>query len=188
MKAINGKRIGMEVLASVAMIAGLTACEFGSGHAGLRKNGAAPIASSPPEPGQAIIRHRIDPVRGRLWILTRNGVELYESSQGRKVASIKVPGWHWVSEPFAGAPDIALGPRGEAVITSNVMATLWRVDPETLAITRHEIAVEPPSGKDFGFTSLTYSGSRGAYYGVAAFDGGVWRIDPQLLRARAPGS
>jgi hypothetical protein len=201
MYAINGKQVGLKivgvkVLAALAMIASLPACESGGTLAGWRESGAAPISSrsvlpgvNPPgwlEPGEAIIRQRNDPARGRLWVLTKEGVDVYDSLQKRKLAHIGIPGWVWVDEPYACAPNLALGPKGEVVITSNVMPTLWRVDPESLAITRHEIAMEPASGKDFGFTSLAYSRSLGAYYGVAAFDGSVWRIDAQLESARDP--
>lgn len=180
MNARNGKQIGVKVLAALAMVASLQACESGGTLAGLREGGATPIVSS------SIIRQRNDPARGRLWVLTRDGMDVYESLQRRKLAHFEIPGWTWVHEPYACAPDFALGPKGEVVITSNVMATLWRVDPESLAISRHEIAVEPGTGREFGFTGLTYSSSRGAYYGVAALDGSVWRIDPQLRVAREP--
>lgn len=196
MYARNGNGSGIGALAALAMIASLQGCESGVTLAGWGESGAAPIASgraltskdSPGwlQPGQAIIRQRNDPARGRLWVLTREGVDVYDSLQRRKLAHIGIPGWNWVHEPYACAPDIALGPKGEAVITSNVMATLWRIDPESLAITRHEIGIEPETGKDFGFTSLAYSSSRGAYYGVGAVDGSVWRIDPQLRVAREP--
>jgi hypothetical protein len=180
MYARNGKQVAMKVLAALAMIASLPACESGGTMAGLRSGEATPIASD------SIIRQRNDPVRGRFWVLTKDGVDVYDSLQKRKLAHIGIPGWAWVDEPYACAPNLALGPKGEVVITSNVMPTLWRIDPESLAITRHDIAMEPASGKDFGFTSLSYSRSLGAYYGVAAFDGSVWRIDAQLESARDP--
>ena len=180
MNAMNGRRVGVKVLAVLAMIASLPACESGGTLAGIRESDATPIASG------SIIRQRSDPARGRHWVLTKDGLDVYDSVQRRKLAHLKVPGYHWLQEVFACAPDLALDPKGAIVITSNAMTTLWRVDPESLAITRHELVVEPETGKDFGFTSLTYSSSRGAYYGVASFDGTVWRIDPQLQGAREP--
>lgn len=185
MYAKNGKQVGLKVvgvkvLVALAMIASLPGCESGGAMAGLRGAEATPIAS------ESIIRQRNDPARGRLWVLTREGVDVYDSLHKRKLAHIEIPGWVWVPEPYACAPNLALGPKGEVVITSNVMPTLWRVDPDSLTVTRHEIVIEPESNKDFGFTSLTYSRSRGTYYGVAAFDGSVWRIDAQLESARDP--
>ena len=88
--------------------------------------------------------------------------------------------------PFACPPGLALGLRGEIVITSNVSPTLWRVDPETFAMSRHNVSIEPSTDKDIGFTSLTYSRSLGAYYGVGTFDGTLWRIDLHLRSARDP--
>jgi len=180
MYAKSGNGFGVKVLAALAMVASLQGCESGGTLVGMRESDATPIVSGP------IIRQRNDPARGRLWVLTNDGVEVHDSLQRRRIAQIEIPGWNWVHEPFACAPDFALGPKGEVVITSNVMATLWRVDPQSLAITRHEIAVEPATGRDFGFTGLTYSSSRGAYYGIAASDGSVWRIDAQLQVAREP--
>ena len=195
MYAMNGKRSKvMRTLAAVAAVGCVSGCEPGGTLAGVRDSGPPSMvdrieASSESLPGwiraaQPIIRYRNDTARSRSWILTSDGVDLYDSLQRRKVAHLEIPGWFWVHEPFACAPEIALGPRGELVITSNVMPTLWRIDPQTLAMSRHPIAFEPGTGKDFGFTALTYSKTRGAYFGVAAFDGSVWRIDPQLRSAR----
>jgi hypothetical protein len=131
-----------------------------------------------------IMRYRYDAARGRVWILNAEGVDLYELQSQRKLAHIELPNWTWVREPHACAPDLALGPQGEAVITSNVVSTVWRIDPGTIAVTQHEIAPDSAPGREFGFTGLEYSARRAAYFGVSSADGSVWQIDPMLKAAR----
>src|SRR5579862_3276569 len=76
-------------------------------------------------------------------------------------------------------------PGGEAVVSSNVVPTLWRIDPVTLAASEHELTLDDDSGKDIGFTGLVYSAQQGAYFAVSAFQGALWRIDPLLRRAQS---
>ena len=131
------------------------------------------------------LRSQVDAVRGRRWVLTSGGVELYEASTGRKLAQIALPEWLWVSREYACPPDLAIGPRGEAVITSNVVPTLWRVDPISLVASKNQLAIEEDTGKDVGITALMYSSQQGAYFAVSATHGSLWRIDAQLRRAQS---
>jgi len=112
------------------------------------------------------------------------GVELYDAATQRKVAQIALPDWLWAGSQYAGPPDLAIGPRGEAVISSNVVPTLWRVDPVTFAVSKHDLAIEDDTGRDIGFTALAYSAQQGAYFGVSPTQGSLWRIDPLLRRAQ----
>ena len=80
------------------------------------------------------------------------------------------------------------GPKGEAVVTSNVVSTLWRIDPQTLAVTEHPLALDADAGRDVGFSSLIYSPRHAAYFAVSGAHGSVWRIDTRLQRAQKVGS
>jgi hypothetical protein len=135
------------------------------------------------EEGLQLLRFQKDPVRERGWILTPNGVLLFDFKMRQTTAHVRLPQWVWASEAFICLPDLALGPKGEAVISSNVVPTLWRVDPATLAVTRHELVLDAETTKDIGFTGLTYSAAQGAYFAVSHF-GALWRIDPLLRRAQ----
>ena len=131
------------------------------------------------------LRYRMDAARGRLWALTADGVELYEVATRRKVAQIALPDWTWVHEQYSCPPDLAIGPRGEAVISSNVVATLWRIDPVTLAASKHELVLDEDTGKDVGFTALAYSAQQGVFLAVSGPHGSLWRIDALLGRAQS---
>jgi hypothetical protein len=87
-------------------------------------------------------------------------------------------------ESWNCAPDLALGPNGEALVSSNVVPTLWRIDPATLTASRHELVLEEDRGRDIGFTGLVYSPVQGAFFAVSALHGSMWRIDPLLKRAQ----
>jgi hypothetical protein len=90
----------------------------------------------------------------------------------------------WVDAPYGSLPDLALGPRGEAVVTSNVVPTLWRIDPETLAVSVHALALDSDTDKEVGFSGLVYSPGHEAFFAVSDAHGSLWRIDPQLETAR----
>ncbi len=68
---------------------------------------------------------------------------------------------------YACAPDIAIGPRGEVVVTSNVLPVLWKIDPDTLAVSVHRLQLDADHDKDVGFSGLAYSEHNGAYFAVS---------------------
>ena len=195
MYRFNGKRCAANVLGVVAIAIAVAGCEWGTASAGIRKRDRVESASGMLQdvfenlPGWAqgehpILRSRIDVERGRLWILTRDGVDLYQVETSQKVAHIGLPGWLWVGKPYSCSPDLALGPRGEAVISSNVVPTLWRIDPESFAASTHDLVLDADTDKDVGFTGLAYSAQQGAFFAVSALQGSLWRIDPLLRRAQ----
>jgi hypothetical protein len=135
------------------------------------------------EDGLAILRFQRDAARDRGWILTRSGVLVFDFKARSTTVHVPLPEWTWAGEEFTCLPDLALGPKGEALISSNVVPTLWRIDPVTLAVTRHELVLDADTTKDVGFTGLTYSARQGAFFAVSDF-GALWRIDPLLRRAQ----
>jgi hypothetical protein len=135
------------------------------------------------EEGPPILRFQKDAARDRGWILTRSGVLVFDFKTRQTTAHVRLPEWVWAAEEFTCLPELALGPKGEALISSNVVPTLWRVDPVTLAVSRHELALDSDTTKDVGFTGLTYSAQQGAFFAVSHF-GALWRIDPFFRRAQ----
>ena len=95
-----------------------------------------------------------------------------------------LPDWQWAGEPYACAPDIAIGPRGEIVVTSNVLPVLWRIDPDTLAVSCTASSSTPISTRTSASPDLSYSERNGAYFAVSGLHGSLWRIDPLLRRAQ----
>ena len=123
----------------------------------------------------------VDPARNRVWSLSHEGVVVVERSNKTMLA---LPEWVWVHEPYGCPPVLTLGPKGEAVITSNVLPTLWRIDPETLAVTVHRLSLDADREKDVGFSALVYSRNHGAFLAVSNSHGSLWRIDPDLATAQ----
>lgn len=134
--------------------------------------------------GDFRFRDRDDESRGRIWQLTRNGILLHEP--GRSVR-VPLPDWIYAGPAFGCLPDLALGPGGEALVSSDVLPVLWRVDARTLAVTRHELSLETDGSKDVGFVNLAWSAKEGAWLAEGSFDGALWRIDARLKTARRLG-
>lgn len=129
------------------------------------------------------LRFQEDSARQRAWVLTGNGVTVIDLKSRRALARVELPEWTWALEPYACAPELVLGPKGEAVISSNVVPALWRIDPVSFAVTRHEPLLDAHADKDVGFTGLAFSQAQGVFYAVSPF-GALWRIDPLLRRAQ----
>lgn len=199
MVGIASNRIAVNVLSVVAIMAALAGCESGAAPRNavepqggataseLREEVAETREGTAPDwyrGGQPVLRHRIDAARDRLWVLTREGVELYNVNTREKVAHIALPRWTWAGAPYSCSPDLALGPRGEALVTSDVLPKLWRVDPVTFSVSEHEPVLDADGQRDVGFTGLTYSPDQGVFFAISSFHGSLWRIDPQLGRAQ----
>lgn len=117
----------------------------------------------------------------RTWQLTRNGVIAQKA--GRTVR-VPLPDWVYAGPRYGCVPSLAVGPKGEAVVSSDVMPTLWRVDPQTLAVTRHELTLDTDNDKDVGFSELAWVEKEGVYVGASTADRALWRIDAALKTAR----
>jgi len=143
------------------------------------------VAAAPTRAGAAadarLAVERYDAAHARVWRLSRSGVDVSDPSGS---ASIELPDWQWVLPPYGCLPDLALGPGGEVVITSNVIPTLWRIDPRSLAVTVHPLALDSDPDKDIGFSRIVYSAERGAYYALAGPHRSVWEIPATLTDAR----
>lgn len=119
----------------------------------------------------------------RVWTLTQDGVSLRDPAGPRPI-TVTLPGWHWAGVPYGAAPALAFGPQGEAIVTSDVAPVLWRIDPKTLAVSVHPLALDADTDKDVGFSALAYSRAHDAFVGVSGMHGSVWIIDRALMRAR----
>lgn len=156
--------------------------------------GGCDANTAPPLPPQAAtdapddqppgVRYRMDQARNRVWILTSEGVFLHDGGTPGKVVAIALPSWQWVDAQYSCPPDLALGPQGEAVVTSNIVPVLWRIDPDTLSVTVHELALDADQAKDVGFSGLAYSIEDGEFLAVSDVHGSTWRIDTLLRTGR----
>ena len=151
------------------------------------ESGAAPSqatksTTSAPKAKLPQVRYQVDPARNRVWFLSADGVFFYDVSKPEKVV-VSLPAWQWVDAPYSSLPDIALGPKGEAVITSNIVPMLWTIDPETLVVSVHPLELDSDTDKDIGFSGLVYSSEHGVFFAVSYVYGSLWRIDPLFKRA-----
>ena len=131
-----------------------------------------------------VLRARQDSARGRIWALHADGVDLYDARSDQKLRAIALPEWVWADELHSCPPDLAVGPEGEVIVSSNVVPVLWRIDPTSFVVSRHELAVLEDKGREVGFSGVTYSARQGAFFGVNGLDGSLWRIDLALRRAQ----
>jgi hypothetical protein len=172
----------------------LAACDSGLGpvkageSAALQGSVSAPAAQAVPQAwyqGELpILRFRMDEARERGWILTRMGVLVFDLKSRQTMRYVPLPDWHWAGQPFGASPELALGPAGEALITSDILPTLWRVDATTLRVSTHELVLDEDGDKDVGFSGLAYSAQHGAFFAVSPLHGSLWRIDPLLRRGQ----
>ena len=141
---------------------------------------AAPVSQLNPSD---MDRRRHDPARNRVWILSSEGMFLQDRNTG-KLVDVPLPSWQWVDALYGCPPDLAIGPNGEVVVSSNIVPVLWRIDPETLTVTLHELVLDADKEKDVGFTGLVYSAERGVYFAISEAHGSLWQIDPLLRQGR----
>ena len=122
-----------------------------------------------------------DASRNRVWVLERDAIYLHEGAQKKRY---ELPGWTYVTEAYACSPDVTVDGQGAAVVTSNIVPVVWRVEPAKARVTRHELVLDADTGKDVGFTGLTYAADQNVFFAVSAIYGTLWRIDPLLRRAQ----
>ena len=164
------------IMISTALVA--TMVFFG---AGCGQHDPTPIRVEAERPQ---FRHQVDKARNRVWFLTRNGVHLYDPESPNKTLRIDLPDWIRVGEPLACMPDLVLDPKSEALISSNILPWLWRIDPDTLAVSKHELALDADTNREIGFSGLAYSAEQRAFIAVSHFHGSLWRIDASLATAQ----
>jgi hypothetical protein len=148
--------------------------------AGLALAGLAGCDSQAEPNASPMLRYQVDSGRERSWWLMRDGVFLNGATQPKKVVAL--PGWLWVADPHC-PPDLTLGPNGEAIVTSNVVPILWRIDPQTLAVSVHELKLDTDADRDVGFVAIAYSAEQAAFVAYSEGQRSVWKIDRQLTRA-----
>ena len=139
------------------------------------------LAVSWPFVADPIQAKEIDPMPQSISWLQPGGVVV--AVPGRKEL-VTLPDWTWAGEPHACPPALAVGPRGEILVTSNVLASVWKIDPHTRKVTVHELELDSDRDKDVGFSTLRYSPEEGAWFAFSAALGSTWRIDPALRQGK----
>ncbi len=125
-------------------------------------------------------RIRVDIQRGRYWMLGGDHVSVYGVADKRLIRKIVLPGWNVAD--FMNVPDMALDRSGAALISSNIVPMLWRIDPESFKVTRMDITLQTKENWDIGFTGLAFAAD-GTLFGVTALAASLWTIKPDEAKA-----
>jgi hypothetical protein len=130
------------------------------------------------------LRVAVDAQRERIWALRPDGVHVYATNGRRKIAHVALPGWVVAGEPHGCLPDLALDRWGDAVVTSDILPLVWKVEAASFAVTRHELELDADRDREVGFAGLAWSPAHGAFFAISFHHGTLWRIGPQLDRAQ----
>lgn len=125
---------------------------------------------------------RVDTQANRRWVLNEEALAVYDHVNRRRLRRVTLPDWPLAGPQHACAPDMVLDASGAAIVSSNVVPVLWRVDPQRFEVTRIEIALDSDQDKDIGFTGMSLVGD-GMLIAAGTTVGSLWRIDLRSARA-----
>lgn len=131
--------------------------------------------------GRDVLRIKKDVARNRLWVLTLEGVRVYDAERNRLIQELALPNWSVAR--ITCRPDMVLDSSGSAIISGNAQARLWRIDADSFELTEHEIRLLDREQWDTGFSALVF-GKDGALFAATSFGGSLWKIDPGRASAR----
>jgi hypothetical protein len=193
---ISNRRL-MMIFGMPAILAAAAACDGDSVSGVRRSSGVTELQNESTEDlaeyvlpdwyegERPVLRARIDVARERVWVLTWSGVELYDAKARQKLARVLLPDWSRARKLNTCPPDLVVGAKGEALISSNAVPTLWRIDPTTFSVNKHEpVPDKEDERKEIGFSALAYSPQQGVYFAMSTSHGLLWRIDPLFRRAQ----
>lgn len=130
------------------------------------------------------LRVQVDAPRNRAWVLNRDAVYLYDLPKKTLIKRIELPDWLFVSEAYSRGPDLALAPTGAALVTSNVVSTIWKINPEDLTVRQHRLSLDADNDKDVGFTGLAFGPGGRDLIGTNSTLGSTWKLDLDAGTAR----
>lgn len=126
------------------------------------------------------LRIRSDAARSRQWVLTLDGVKVYDTRTKALIRGIALPGW--LVARILCHPDLALDRSGSALVSSNIEPKLWRIDGESFEVTVREIRLHEREQWDVGFGALAYSAD-GTLLASTYKGGTLWRVDMEKSSA-----
>src|SRR5262245_1593139 len=123
------------------------------------------------------LRVQVDAPRNLAWVLNRDAVYVYDLPKKTLIKRIELPGWLVAGEAFSRGPDLALAPTGAALVTSNVVPTIWEINPEDLTVRQHRLSLDADLDKDVGFTGLAFGPDGRDLIGTSSVLESTWKID-----------
>ena len=121
-----------------------------------------------------------DPRRGRVWVLGLDSLRVYDAATKKPIREVELPSWYLADA--ACMPDLVLDSSGSALVSSNVVPQLWRVDAETFETAVIDITLRSREQWDVGFGALRFT-STGGLEAVTSNANSMWSID--LAKGRA---
>ena len=129
------------------------------------------------------LRVERDRARDRVWMLKGDGVYLYDGETRWLIRRFDLPEWRYAADEYACPPDLVIDAAGSAIVSSNVVPVLWRVDPKSAQAVLVELRLDSDTDKDVGFTALSYANQR-TLIGASSLHGSLWVIDLASQRAK----
>src|SRR5687767_1459563 len=120
------------------------------------------------------LRIRTDATRSRQWVLTLDGMRVYDSRTKALVREIALPGWSVAR--ILCHPDLALDRSGSAHVSSNIEPRLWRIDGGSFEVTVREVKLHEREQWDVGFGAMAFS-TEGTLFALTYRGGTLWRVD-----------
>ena len=142
----------------------------------------ARLAGLPLDGRQHVLRIRIDATRHRIWVLSSDGLYLYDGESLKLTHRVATEALSQHSSEHC-LPDMALDRSGNVYVSSAMEPRYMRVDAESLDVRQHVVQVDSEQGKDFGFSAMRFAGEDDTLYAASATIGTLWKIDPRKNHA-----
>jgi hypothetical protein len=126
------------------------------------------------------LRARKDPQRNRLWLLSWDDVRVYDTATKALIQRIVLPTWSVAA--CIWPPDLALDQTGSALIASNAHPVIARIDVDSFALDKMDIALTGREQWDMGFGALAF-GQNGALFALTSVGNALWTVDLAAAKA-----
>src|SRR5688572_29027902 len=122
------------------------------------------------------LRTSSDAARSRHWVLTLEGLRVYDTRTKALIREVALPGWSIAR--ILCHPDLVLDRAAFALVSSNIEPRLWRIDRESFEVSVREIRLNEREKWDVGFGAMAFS-AEGTLFATAYCGRTLWRVDIQ---------
>lgn len=136
--------------------------------------------SAPSPASEDVLSTRTDTARGRVWVLGPEDLRVYDAATHKLVRRVVLPGWSMAR--YECRPDLALDASGSAIVSSNIVPNLWRVDAQNFRVSEKAIRLEGQESWDIGFGPITLAGD-GTVYALTSNGMSLWKVAPEASSA-----
>ena len=126
---------------------------------------------------------RTDVAGNRVWVLELDGVKVFDRTNRRLLRHVSLADWAAIGPNDGCAPDLVLDPSGAALVSSNVVPVIWRIEPQRFEVKQIFLRLDSDADKDVGFTALAVA-QDGTLTASGATFASSWRIDLRTRSAR----